>query len=63
MSKLTIKCTKVNESKGLSYIRSRHLLKSKTTTIASKKNDDRCSQYAFTLMQHHEEIENYPKQI
>ena len=63
MSELTIKCTKVNEPKGSSYIRSRHLLKCKNTTITSKKNDERCSQYAFTLMQHHKEIENYPKQI
>ena len=63
VSKLTVKCTTVNEPKLASYTESPDCLKCKSTTINPKQIDDRCFRYDFALTQQHEEIKNHPEQI
>ena len=53
-----IRCNKLNELKGLSYIKSPKWLGYKYVVINQKNIDDRCFQYAFGLTQQHKEIKN-----
>ena len=48
VSKLTIKCAKVNEAKGSSYTNSSDSSKCKNSYINPKNIDDRCVQYIYT---------------
>ena len=52
VSKLTIKYTKINTKKGLSY---------KSATINPKNIDDRCFWYVFAPTQHYIEIKSHPE--
>ena len=45
VSKLNIRCDKVNEPKGSSYIKSTDWLRYRNATINPKTTEDRCSQF------------------
>ena len=54
---------KVSLSRGGSYIDSRKCLKIKKATINPKNEDDKCFQYALTVVLNHEQIKNNPERI
>ena len=56
LSSLSVRCDKVNVSKGSSYIKSLNLFRYKNATINQKNIDDRLLQYGFALTQHYKEI-------
>ena len=60
---LSIRCEKVKEPKGSSYIESSKWLRYKNPTTNQKRKDDRCLQYAYALAQHHKAIKNHPERI
>ena len=49
--------------RGGTYIDSPKWLKDKKSTINPKNNDDKCFQYAFTLAQNLDNIDNHPERI
>ena len=49
---------KVSLSRGGSYIDSPEWLKNKKATINPKDNDDKCFQYALTVVLSYEQIQN-----
>ena len=54
---------KTSLSRGGSYIDSPKWLKNKKTTINPKNNDDKCFQYALTVVLNYEEIKKDPQRI
>ena len=54
---------KVSLSRGGSYIDSPEWLKNKKATINTKKNDDKCFQYALTFALNYEQIKSHPEII
>ena len=58
------KCHKINPNRGGSYINSPDWIKNKkTTTNPIDKNDNKCFQYAVTIVLNHEGIKKYPQRI
>ena len=60
---LTYYIHKTNMKTGKSYIKSSEWLAAKKATTNSKKNDDKCFQYAITVALNHQKIENHPERI
>ena len=54
---------KVSLSRGRSYIDSPKWLKNKKVTINPKNSDDKCFQYAVTVILNYEKIKNDPQRI
>ena len=55
---------KVSLSRGGSYIDSPKWVKNKRATINPQNNkDDRCFQYAVTVVLNHEQIKDHPERI
>ena len=54
---LYYKCHKINFKRGGSYIDSPDCIKKKKTTINLKNTDDKCFQYAVTVLLNYEEID------
>ena len=60
---LYCKCHKINFKHGGSYIDSPDWIKKKKSTINPKNTDDRCFQYAVTVISNYEEIESHPETV
>ena len=61
---LYYKCHKINPNRGGSYIDSPDLIKNKKVTINPiNKKDNKCFQYAVTVVLNHEEIKKDPQRI
>ena len=54
---LYYKCHKINFKRGGSYIDSPDCIKKKKTTLNLKNTDDKCFQYAVTVVLNYEEID------
>ena len=61
VSKLDIRCEKVNIPKGSSFIQSYDWLRYKNATVYPQNIDDKYFQYASAHSQHHKEIKNHRK--
>ena len=60
---LNYKCLKINFKCGGSYIDSPEQIKKKKTTINPKNADDKCFQYAVTVVLNYGEIKWNPERI
>ena len=60
---LYYKLHKISLNKGGTYIVSPKWLKNKKATINPKNNDDKCFQYALTVVFNHEQIKKDPQKI
>ena len=60
---LYYKCHQVSINLGGPYIDSAKWLKNKKATINPKNNDDKCFQYAATVVLNHEQIKKDPHRI
>ena len=60
---LTYYIHKTNMKTGKSYIKPSEWLAAKKATTNSKNNDDKCFQYAITVVLNHQKIENHPERI
>ena len=54
---------KISLNRGGLYIDSLEWLKNKKTTINPKSNDDKCFQYAITMVLNHEQIKIHPERL
>ena len=60
---LYYKLHKISLNRGGSYIDSPKWLKNNKATINPKNNDDKCFQYALTVVSNHEQIKKDPQKI
>ena len=60
---LYYKLHKISLNRGGSYIDSPKWLKNKKAIINPKNNDDKCFQYALTVVLNHEQIKKDPQKI
>ena len=60
---LYYKLHKISLNRGGSYIDSPKWLKNKKATINPKNNDDKCFQYALTVVLNHEQFKKDPQKI
>ena len=59
---LEYKLNEIGLNRGVSYVDSPKWLKSKKATINPKNNDDKCFQYALTIISNYQNIKNNPKE-
>ena len=57
------KCQKVNFKRGGSYIDSTDWIKKKKAIINPENTDDKCFQYAVTVVLNYGEIESHPERV
>ena len=59
VSRLNIRCQKVNAERGSSFTKLSDWLRYKSATINSQSSKDRCFQYALGLTQHHKKNQKW----